>query len=144
MQIKEAADHLGVSPRSLRHYEQAGLLSPSRDMNGYRAYTSADLRRAGRIRDMLATGFSTREVLSMAPCLTDGGAGACEAGLADLQHKLSQIDRLIADLQTRRQTTLERIESFRGALSHHHDEREDPGYDSSNHSLVPDRVSGRK
>jgi DNA-binding transcriptional MerR regulator len=118
MQIKEASDHLGLSPRSLRHYEQASLLSPSRDTNGYRIYSPADLRKAGRIRDMIATGFSTREILKMAPCLTDDGAGACEAGLTDLEHKLSQIDRLIADLQTRRQTTLERISNFRNDLSH--------------------------
>lgn len=141
MQIKEAAAHLGVSARSLRHYEQVGLLTPARDANGYRHYGPADLRRAGRIRDMIATGFSTREVMAMAPCLSDDGAGACEAGLADLEHKLSQIDRLIADLQTRRHTTLERIAQFRRALSHDLNEREDPGYDPDTHPSVPDRLS---
>lgn len=117
MQIKEASDLLGLSPRRLRHYEQAGLLSPSRDTNGYRTYSGADLRKAGRIRDMVATGFSTKEILKMAPCLTDIGAGACEAGLSDLEHKLSQIDRLISDLQTRRQATVDRIADFRADLS---------------------------
>lgn len=117
MHINEASGYLGLSPRSLRHYEQTGLLSPSRDTNGYRRYSASDLRKAGRIRDMMATGFSTREILKMAPCLTDEGAGACEAGLADLEHKLSQIDRLIADLQTRRGATLDRISSFRRSLS---------------------------
>lgn len=144
MQIKEAAKQLRISPRSLRHYEQAGLLSPARDANGYRSYSPADIRKAGRIRDMIATGFSTREVLAMAPCLTDEGAGACEAGLADLEHKLTQIDRLIADLQTRRQATQSRIASFEGALSPRNDEREKPGHDTSYHSPVSDRISGRK
>lgn len=142
MQIKEAADHLNLSARSLRHYEQVGLLTPARDANGYRVYTPADLRRAGRIRDMIATGFSTREVLAMSPCLTDAGAGACELGLADLRHKLSQIDRLIADLQQRRQATQDRINSFQGALSHRNDEREDPGDDKTNPAAVSDRLSG--
>lgn len=142
MQIKEAASELKLTPRILRHYEQAGLLEPSRDANGYRSYSPADLRKAGRIRDMIATGFSTREVLAMAPCLTDEGAGACEAGLTDLQHKLSQIDRLIADLQARRSATLDRIESFRSTLSHRN-EREDPGHDTPDYPAVSDRVSGR-
>lgn len=141
MQINEAAKHLGISPRSLRHYEAVGLLTPTRDPNGYRRYGPADLRRAARIRDMIATGFSTREVLAMSPCLSDDGAGACEAGLADLEHKLTQIDRLIADLQARRQSTLERIASFRGALSNRN-EREDPGYDTKYLSAVSDRVPG--
>ncbi len=117
MHIKQASDHLGLSTRSLRHYEQQGLLSPSRDTNGYRTYSAADMRRAGRIRDMIAAGFFTREILKMAPCLSDSGAGACEAGLEDLEHKLSQIDRLISDLQSRRQATVERIEHFRTELS---------------------------
>ncbi|WP_093805131.1 MerR family transcriptional regulator [Stappia sp. ES.058] len=60
MQIKEAATSLKLSARILRHYEQVGLLKPSRDANGYRRYSPGDLRKAGRIRDMIATGFSTR------------------------------------------------------------------------------------
>lgn len=128
MQIKEASDHLGLSPRSLRHYEQTGLLLPSRDTNGYRSYGPADLRKAGRIRDMIATGFSTREILKMAPCLTDEGAGACEVGLTDLEHKLSQIKRLINDLKARRETTLDRIASFRNDLSHKSNDRDGSRY----------------
>lgn len=142
MQIKEAANHLGISPRSLRHYENAGLLGPRRDVNGYRSYGPADIRRAARIRDMIATGFSTREILDVAPCLSDEGAGACEAGLAGLEHKLSQIVRLIDDLEKRRHVTLDRIASFRGALSHP-SETKDPGNDT-NPDPVPDRLSGRK
>lgn len=143
MQIKEAARHLGLSPRSLRHYEQVGLLTPNRDASGYRSYGPADLRKASRIRDMIATGFSTREILKMAPCLTDEGAGACEAGLSDLEHKLSQIDRLISDLERRRAATLSQIASFRDALSLDSNERGDPGYDTSSHTSVSDCVSGR-
>lgn len=143
MQIKDAAAQLGISSRMLRHYENAGLLTPGRDLNGYRSYGAGDLRRAGRIRDLIATGFSVREVLAMAACLSDDGAGACEAGLADLRHKLSQIDRLIADLQTRRAATLDRIDSFRGALSHDTHEREVPDNATSIHDAVSDRLSGR-
>lgn len=57
---------------------------------------------------MIATGFTTREILAMAPCLTDEGAGACEAGLTDLRHKLAQIDRLIGDPKARRSATFDR------------------------------------
>ncbi len=144
MQIAEAADKLGLSARSLRHYEQVGLLSPPRDANGYRNYGVVELRRVRSIRDMIATGFSTREVLAMAPCLTDEGAGACEDGLANLEHKLSQIDKLIADLQSRRQATVDRTDSFRGALSHHSSERNSPDYDPPDNIAVSDRLSRRK
>jgi MerR family copper efflux transcriptional regulator len=88
MRIKEAAETLGISERALRHYELQGLLAPGRDANGYRRYGPSDLRRAERIRDMIATGFSTREIRAMAPCLDDDGAGPSEGGLAGLEHKL--------------------------------------------------------
>jgi len=66
MQIKEAAERLGITERMLRHYEKEGLMDARRSENGYRSYSEADLRREGRIRDLIATGFSTREVRAMA------------------------------------------------------------------------------
>ena len=74
---KEAAKRLGITQRMLRHYEKEGLLEVGRMLNGYRHYSEADLRRARRIRDFIATGFSTREIRSMRACLSDEGSGPC-------------------------------------------------------------------
>ncbi|WP_269583137.1 MerR family transcriptional regulator [Roseibium sp. Sym1] len=117
MQIKEAADRLGITERMLRHYETAGLMETRRLENGYRRYSEADLRRAGRIRDLIATGFSTREVRAMAACLADEGDGPCEDGIPMMLKKLEHIDRLRADLDARREAVLERIAVLREALS---------------------------
>lgn len=119
MLIKEAAKALGISERMLRHYEDAGLMSTLRSENGYRRYSDADLRRAGRIRDLIATGFSTREVRSMAACLSDEGAGPCEGGITDLMKKLEHIERLKTDLDERRDAILARLAMFRENLSIH-------------------------
>jgi len=116
MQIKEAADRLGISERRLRHYETSGLMETSRSDNGYRRYSEADLRRAGRIRDLIATGFSTREVRAMAACLSDEGDGPCEDGIPMMLKKLAHIDRLRADLDARREAVLGRIAVLREAL----------------------------
>lgn len=113
MQIKEAAARLGISERMLRHYETAGLMETGRSENGYRRYNEADLRRAGRIRDLIATGFSTREVRAMAACLSDDGDGPCEDGLPIMLKKLDHIDRLRADLDARRDAVLSRIAMLR-------------------------------
>jgi DNA-binding transcriptional MerR regulator len=117
MHIKEAAARVGTSERMLRHYEEQGLLEPHRSENGYRSYSEADVRRAIRIRDLIAIGFSTREVRALAPCLSDEGAGACESGLVDLERKLEHIDNLRADLDRKRAAVLERMSDFRTALS---------------------------
>ncbi|PRX10378.1 UNVERIFIED_ORG: DNA-binding transcriptional MerR regulator [Martelella mediterranea] len=116
MQIKEAAETLGITQRMLRHYENAGLMDARRSENGYRIYSDADLRRAARIRDLIETGFSTREVRLMAACLSDEGSGPCAGGIAQLQDKLDHIDRLRADLDHRRQAVLDRIATLRAAL----------------------------
>lgn len=117
MQIKEAAERLGITERMLRHYEKTGLMEARRSVNGYRAYGEADLRRAARIRDLIATGFSTREVRGMTACLSDEGAGPCEDGIPQLLEKLEHIDRLSADLDAKREAVLSRLAMFRKALS---------------------------
>ncbi|MCD2175536.1 MerR family transcriptional regulator [Rhizobium sp. C4] len=141
MQIKEAAERLRISERMLRHYEKAGLMDARRSQNGYRSYSEADLRRAGRIRDLIATGFSTREVRAMAACLSDEGAGPCDGGIPQLLEKLEHIDRLRADLDARREAVLDRLAMFRESLSLHH-ERNDPNHATPDISL-PDRLPRR-
>jgi len=117
MNIKEAADKLGITQRMLRHYESAGLMEVRRSDKGYRVFTDADLRRAGRIRDLIATGFSTREVRKMAACLSDEGAGPCEGGIPLLMEKLEKIDRMRDELAARRDVVLAQIAAFQDSLS---------------------------
>ncbi|MGK7755412.1 MULTISPECIES: MerR family transcriptional regulator [unclassified Roseovarius] len=116
MQAKEAAERLGLTQRMLRHYEKQGLLEVGRAVNGYRRYTDADLRRAGRIRDFIATGFSTREIRAMSACLSDDGAGPCAGGIEKLTEKLEHIDRLGSELEEKRKAILERLDALRKAL----------------------------
>jgi len=140
MQIKEAAERLGITERMLRHYEKSGLMDTRRSENGYRSYSEADLRRAGRIRDLIATGFSTREVRAMAACLSDEGAGPCEGGIPRLLEKLEHIDRLRAELDERRDAVLDRLATFREALSH----QESNSPHLSREQPLPERVHMRQ
>lgn len=117
MQAKDAAKRLGITQRMLRHYENSGLMEVHRSENGYRIYSESDIRRAGRIRDFIATGFSTREIRAMAACLADEGAGPCEGGIEKMLEKLEHIDRLQADLDARREAVLARIAELKDALS---------------------------
>jgi DNA-binding transcriptional MerR regulator len=62
--IGEVAKLTGVTTRTLRYWEELGLLRPtSRTEGGERLYTPADLRRVTRIRDLQELlGFSLEEV----------------------------------------------------------------------------------
>jgi DNA-binding transcriptional MerR regulator len=50
MSIGDAAEEAGVTTRTLRYYEQLGLLTASRSVGGARRYTEADVERVARIR----------------------------------------------------------------------------------------------
>ena len=54
MRIGELAERTGTSSRSLRYYEQQGLLATRRTANGYRDYDESDLRLVHQIRELLA------------------------------------------------------------------------------------------
>lgn len=57
MGIGELAEAAGVSPRTLRYYEERGLLAPARTQNGYRAYRQEDARRLAHILAMRQCGL---------------------------------------------------------------------------------------
>ncbi|MEV6369556.1 MerR family transcriptional regulator [Micromonospora musae] len=66
MQIGEAAERVGLSIRTIRHYEEAGLIVPSaRSEGGFRLYTDADLDRLVVVRRMKPLGFTLEEMRAL-------------------------------------------------------------------------------
>jgi DNA-binding transcriptional MerR regulator len=62
-QIKEVADLAGVSARTLRHYDEVGLLKPShRSASGYRLYGDADLLRLQQIMIGRSLGLALEDI----------------------------------------------------------------------------------
>lgn len=59
MRIGEVAEQTGLTPRTIRYYEEIGLLGPGgepRELGKHRCYTHADVERIGeivRLRDLL-------------------------------------------------------------------------------------------
>ncbi|MCX4662243.1 MerR family transcriptional regulator [Streptomyces uncialis] len=103
MRIGELAERVGASTRSLRYYEQQGLLSPTRDSNGYREYDETALVRARNIKELLAVGLTTEDVLHYLErgCLEQPLAQTPRcAGESDTIHRrLESLDHRIARLQ---------------------------------------------
>jgi DNA-binding transcriptional MerR regulator len=63
LQIGEIAQLLGVTPKTIRHYEKIGLLArPERTRAGYRLYDAQDLLRLQRIRRLQALGLSLKTI----------------------------------------------------------------------------------
>ncbi|MGK2867260.1 MAG: MerR family transcriptional regulator [Mycobacterium sp.] len=75
MRIGELAQRTGVSERSLRYYEQQGLLVSSRTPGGQRDYAEAAVDRVIHIQELFAAGLPSRTIVGLLPCMrdTDGG-----------------------------------------------------------------------
>jgi DNA-binding transcriptional MerR regulator len=63
MHIGEVAERVGLSLRTIRYYEEVGLITPSaRTQGGFRLYTEADATRLQLVKDMKPLGFSLDEM----------------------------------------------------------------------------------
>ena len=106
MRIQELADRTGASERSLRYYEQQGLLRPARLPNGYRDYVEADVDEVRRIRMLLAAGLSTTVIAQVLPCMVDDGGvlAPCSADMVPtFLVERQRIDEAIAELVATRE-----------------------------------------
>lgn len=117
MQIGELAERTGLSVRTLRHYDEIGLLRPSaRSDGGFRLYTRDDESRLLLIRRMKPLGYSLEqmgELLAVVDGLARQPADeVLRARLAqireeaderrdDLRRKLEAADEFVAQLAAR-------------------------------------------
>ena len=116
MHIGELAERTGMSLRSIRHYDEVGLLVPSgRTSGGFRVYTAGDLERLLVIRRMKPLGFTLEEMAGLLR-VVDGLATADPTEAAALAARL---DEFLDDARARHAKLLERAamaEEFIGTL----------------------------
>ncbi|WKG06028.1 MerR family transcriptional regulator [Mycolicibacterium sp. HK-90] len=107
MRIGELARRTGVSQRSLRYYEQQGLLAANRTPGGQREYPEQAVDRVIRIQELYAAGLHSRTISSLLPCLRDADGGpapqATSRLLTELSAERTRIERAIRDLSTSRE-----------------------------------------
>ncbi|MEV6008784.1 MerR family transcriptional regulator [Streptomyces sp. NPDC051976] len=103
MKIGEASRLSGVSARSLRYYEDEGLIVPGRFGNGYRDYCRSTVDRVLAIRALLESGLPVRLIKEHLPQLSgghdDGGTDAvCEEFLREVRGYRERLAARIAAL----------------------------------------------
>ena len=100
MRIGELAQRAGVSVRSLRYYEEHGLLDADRTGGGHREYNESDVMRVGFITKLLAARLPSRRILEILPFLDTGTA--TPRMLEHLRDEHVRIEEQIAALTTAR------------------------------------------
>ncbi|QHB99876.1 MerR family transcriptional regulator [Epidermidibacterium keratini] len=118
MRIGELSRRTAVSVRSLRYYEEQGLLVSERTPGGHREYADAAVDRVIRIQELYAAGLSSRVINELLPCMRDVDGGPSESATPWLVEELSsqrgRLNDAICDLQRSRDVLDEVIEAARG------------------------------
>ncbi|MBX8529343.1 MerR family transcriptional regulator [Pseudomonas cichorii] len=110
MSIGELARETGASVRSIRHYDEHGLLKSMRADNGYRTFPAIAVTQVRQIQRMIATGFSLVEIRSFPDCMRMiEGAAACPDTTAAQRERLASIEQQINDLERRRARLLKML-----------------------------------
>ncbi|MET9357158.1 MerR family transcriptional regulator [Streptomyces sp. NPDC006617] len=71
MRIGELSARTGASRRSLRYYEEQGLLVSSRSPSAQRHYEDEHVQRVRLIQAFLAAGMASGTIAEMAPCMSE-------------------------------------------------------------------------
>ena len=104
VRVSEFAASVGVSAKTVRFYEEVGLLRPDgRTPSGYRIYSPQQVERLRFIRAARMLGFPLRDISEML-ALWDRGSRPCEDVVQHLARKIREIDGQIESLcQLKRQ-----------------------------------------
>ncbi|WP_181350406.1 MerR family transcriptional regulator [Thalassobacillus sp. CUG 92003] len=98
MKVKEVADLVGISVRTLHHYDEIGLLSPDTTSSGYRQYSDHDLETLQQILFYKELGFPLKKIKEIITNPSFDRQEALELHRKMLLEKRSRLDNMIASL----------------------------------------------
>ncbi|MDM9620638.1 Cu(I)-responsive transcriptional regulator [Rhizobium sp. S96] len=103
MNIGQASERSGLPAKTIRYYEDIGLINPDRSDNGYRDYAVADVHKLRFLQKSRGLGFSVEECRQLLALYEDKSRAS--ADVKELtQTKLTEIDRKIRELTELRRT----------------------------------------
>ena len=106
MNVGEAARRSGLPSKTIRYYEEIGLLSPDRSANGYRAYSADDIHRLAFLRRARGLGFSIDDCRQLMALYRDRSRAShdvkeiAEAHVTAIEEKVRELQSMRATLQT--------------------------------------------
>ena len=115
MRIGELAARAGVSVRSLRYYEEQGLLAAARSASGQRLYSDSDVERVRFLQLLYAAGLSSRTIAELLPCVESPSAENDDEAWTRLAEERERLDAHIANLLR----TRDALDAVMAANRHH-------------------------
>lgn len=113
MNIGDVAERSGLPAKTIRYYEDIGLVRPRRDTNGYRAFDDEDVHRLAFLARSRSLGFSIEECRALLALYDDESRASADVRRLAAAH-LARIDRRIAELVALRATLAELVDRCHG------------------------------
>ncbi|SEP54116.1 MerR family transcriptional regulator [Amycolatopsis saalfeldensis] len=98
MRIGELARRSGVSIRSLRYYEEQGLLVSERSPRGQRHFREEAVERVLFVQRLYAAGLSSRTILELLPCVDSPSFDNSQAALERMAQEREKLSAHITEL----------------------------------------------
>ena len=103
MNIGDVAEASGLPAKTIRYYEDIGLVRPKRGQNGYRAFSKADVYKLAFLSRARSLGFSIEDCRSLMSLYEDRDRASADVRNIASDH-LDRITSKIAELQSLRRT----------------------------------------
>ncbi len=113
MNIGEIATRSGLPAKTIRYYEEIGLIKPLRDTNGYRAFRQQDLHKLTFLGRARALGFSIEDCRNLLALYEDQNRSSADVKSIANNH-LTKIEQKIADLVDMQKTLTHLINACAG------------------------------
>ncbi|TPE45644.1 Cu(I)-responsive transcriptional regulator [Amaricoccus solimangrovi] len=113
MNIKDVAEVSGLPPKTIRYYEEIGLVRPSRGGNGYRAFGARDAAKLAFLARARSLGFTIDDCRALLSLYEDRGRASADVKTL-AEERLAEIDRKIAELQGLKATLGELVHRCHG------------------------------
>ncbi|WP_146584741.1 Cu(I)-responsive transcriptional regulator [Puniceibacterium confluentis] len=113
MNIGDVARRASLPAKTIRYYEDIGLVKPLRDTNGYRAFRDQDLHKLAFLSRARTLGFTIEDCRTLMALYADQERASADVKRIAEVH-LTQIDDKIAQLEAMRDTLSELVRSCAG------------------------------
>ena len=113
MNISQVAQASGLPAKTIRYYEEIGLIRPMRGENGYRAFRDSDLHKLAFLGRARSLGFSIEECRALLALYEDRDRASGDVKALAVGH-LAQIRAKIAELHAMEATLADLVESCAG------------------------------
>jgi Cu(I)-responsive transcriptional regulator len=113
MNIGEIAEQTGLPAKTIRYYEDIGLVTPQRGANGYRVFRETDAHKLTFLGRARALGFSIEQCRELLALWEDRSRASADVRAVALGH-LDDIETKISALAAMRDTLAELVQNCAG------------------------------